>query len=260
MGKLAGKVALITGSGSGMGKAAAILFAREGAKVVNVGRRVGLLEETVRIIKEAGGETIAVSADVSKGEDVRKMIKAAVDAYGRLDILCNHAGILHKPAPLAEVPEETWDPVIDVNLKGVFLGMKYAIPFMIKQGGGVIVNTTSAQGLVGVPNLSPYAATKGGIIALTRTAAIEYASCNIRVNCIALGMVKTPNMDGLISELPSDSVEVKALKEGKAYHIIPLGRMAEAEEIAPAMLFLASDDSCYMTGSVMVVDGGYTAQ
>jgi NAD(P)-dependent dehydrogenase (short-subunit alcohol dehydrogenase family) len=130
---------------------------------------------------------------------------------------------------------------------------------MIKQGGGVILNTTSAQGLVGVPNLSPYAATKGGIIALTRTAAIEYASYNIRVNCIALGMVKTPNMLGLVADLPPDSVEVKAMNE-MAKQLIPLGRMAEAEEIAPAMLFLASDDSCYMTGSVMVVDGGYSAQ
>ncbi|HPD60747.1 MAG TPA: glucose 1-dehydrogenase [Thermodesulfobacteriota bacterium] len=260
MGKLEGKVVLITGSGSGMGKAAAILFAREGARVVNVGRRAGLLEETVKIIKEFGGEAIAVTADVSKGEDVRMMIQKAVDTYGRLDILCNHAAILHKPAPLADVPEETWDPVIDINLRGVFLGMKYAIPQMIKQGGGVILNTTSAQGLVGVANLSPYAAAKGGIIALTRTAAIEYASYNIRVNCIALGMVKTPNMEGLIAELPPDSVEVKALKAGKAYNIIPLGRMAEAEEIAPAMLFLVSDDAGYMTGSVMVVDGGYTAQ
>jgi NAD(P)-dependent dehydrogenase (short-subunit alcohol dehydrogenase family) len=259
MGRLAGKVALITGSGSGMGKAAAILFAREGAKVVNVGRRAGLLEKTVKAIKEAGGETIAVSADVSKGEDVRKMIKSAVDTYGRLDILCNHAAILHKPAPLTEQPEETWDLVIDINLKGVFLGMKYAIPHMIKQGSGVIVNTTSAQGLVGVPNLSPYAATKGGIIALTRTAAIEYASYNIRINCIALGMVKTPMMLGLVADLPPDSVEVKAMNE-TAKQLIPLGRMAEADEIAPAMLFLASDDSCYMTGSVMVVDGGYSAQ
>jgi len=259
MGRLAGKVALITGSGSGMGKAAAILFAREGAKVVNVGRRAELLEETVKAIKEAGGETIAVSADVSKGEDVRKMIKAAVDTYGRLDILCNHAAILHKPAPLTEQPEETWDLVIDINLKGVFLGMKYAIPHMIKQGSGVIVNTTSAQGLVGVPNLSPYAATKGGIIALTRTAAIEYASYNIRINCIAIGMVKTPMMLGLVAELPPDSVEVKAMNE-MAKQLIPLGRMAEADEIAPAMLFLASDDSLYMTGSVMVVDGGYSAQ
>jgi len=259
MGKLAGKVALITGSGSGMGKAAAILFAREGAKVVNVGRRTALLEETVRIIKKAGGESIAVSADVSQWEDVQNMIKAAVDTCGRLDILCNHAGMLHKPAPLADIPVETWDPIIDINLKGVFLGMKYAIPQMIKQGGGVIVNTTSAQGLVGVPNLSPYAATKGGIIALTRTAAIEYASYNIRVNCIALGMVKTPNMLGLVADLPPDSVEVKAMNE-MAKQLIPLGRMAEAEEIAPAMLFLASDDSCYMTGSVMVVDGGYSAQ
>ena len=260
MGKLEGKVALITGSGSGMGKAMAILFAQEGAKVVNVGRRAALLEETVKAIKEAGGESTYVSADVSKSADVQKMISTAVDTYGRLDILCNHAAMLHKPAPLADVPEETWGPIIDINLKGVFLGMKYAIPQMIKQGGGVIVNSTSAQGLVGVPNLSPYAATKGGIIALTRTAAIEYASYNIRVNCIALGMVKTPIMDGLIAELPPDSVEVRALKEGKAHNIIPLGRMAEADEIAPAMLFLASDDSRYMTGSVMVVDGGFSAQ
>lgn len=259
MGRLEGKVALITGSGSGMGRAAAILFAKEGARVVNAARRTELLEETVRMIREADGEAIFVKADVSKTADVQNMIRTAVDTYGRLDILCNHAGILHKPGPLAEQPEETWDTIIDINLKGVFLGMKYAIPQMIKQGGGVIINTTSAQGLVGVPNLSPYAATKGGIIALTRTAAIEYAAYNIRVNCIALGMVRTPNMLGLVADLPPDSVEVKAMTE-MAKQLIPLGRMAEAEEIAPAMLFLASDDSSYMTGSVMVVDGGYSAQ
>jgi len=259
MGRLNGKVALVTGSGSGMGRAAAFLFAKEGAKVVTAGRRIELLEETVRMIKESGGEAIYVKADVSKSEDVQNMLKAAVDTYGKLNVLCNHAGILHKPAPLAEQTEETWNPVVDVNLKGVFLGMKYVIPQMLKQGGGVIINTTSAQGIVGVPNLSPYAASKGGIIALTRAAAIEYASKNIRINCIALGMVKTPNMDWLISQLPPDSVEVKALTE-MAHVLIPLGRMAVPEEIAPSILFLASDESSYMTGSVMVVDGGYSAQ
>lgn len=259
MGRLDGKVALITGSGSGMGRAAAILFAKEGAKVVTVGRRTEPLEETVRMIKEVGGEAICIKADVSISADVQNIIKAAVDTYGKLDVLCNHAGILHRPAPLAEQTEETWDPVVDVNLKGVFLGMKYAIPQMLSQGGGVIVNTTSAQGLVGVPNLSPYAATKGGIIALTKTAAVEYAAKNIRINCIALGMVKTPNMDWLVSQLPAESVEAKALTE-MAHVLIPLGRMAEPEEIAPTILFLVSDESSYMTGSVMVADGGYSAQ
>ena len=157
---------------------------------------------------------------------------------------------------LAEQTEDDWDQVIDINLKGVFLGMKYAIPQMIKQGGGVIINTSSGQALVGVPNVSPYAASKGGIVSITRTAAVEYASYNIRVNCIASGMVRTPMMGHAAAVL--GSVEAKAMTES-AQQVIPLGRIGEPEEIAYAMLFLASDESSYVTGSVMVVDGGYSA-
>lgn len=259
MGRLEGKVALITGSSSGIGRAAALLFAKEGAQVVNVARRTELLKETVKMITEAGGEATFVKADVSKAEDVQKMIETAVDTYGRLDILCNHAGIGGKPVILAEQTEESWDPVIEINLKGVFLGMKFAIPQMIKQWGGIIVNTTSVVGLVGAPTAAPYSATKGGVIALTRTAAIEYAAYNIRINCIALGMVKTPGLYGIMADFSPDNGGVNDMIE-KAEKRIPLRRMAEPEEIAPIMLFLASDDSSYMTGSVMVVDGGYSAQ
>ncbi len=259
VGKLDKRVAIITGGASGIGKEAAILFAREGASVVIADKNGDAGEELVQHIRDAGGNATFTRTDVAQSKDVQAMIQTAVTLCGRLDILCNNAAVLPKPNVLADQPEETWGPVVDINLRGVFLGMKYAIPHMIKQGCGVILNTASAQAVVGVPNVSPYAATKGGIISITRTAAVEYAKHNIRINCVAPGMVNTPMLRGVTAELPLDSIEGKAMTE-MVQQVIPLGRIAEPSEIAKAMLFLVSDDSSYVTGHVLVVDGGFSAQ
>ena len=246
--KLDGKVALITGAGSGIGRASALLFAKEGAKVAVADRVPKGGQETVAMIKKAKGEAIFVEADVSKAADVEKMIKKTVDTYGRIDILYNNAGISARTlAFTADLTEEDWDTVLDTNLKSAFLGSKYAIPIMIKQGGGVIINTASVQGLGGGPLVSPYCAAKAGMILLSKTIAAEYAKQNIRINCVCPGMTRTGMMtDEMISGLQMD--------------FIPQGRPGEPEEIAQAALFLASDDAAYVTGACLVVDGGWSAQ
>ena len=259
MADLRDKVALITGAASGIGKEAALLFARKGAKIVIADKDNTGGEEVAKLIRDAGGEAVFCRTDVSRSNDVQCMIQTAITTYGNLHILCNNAAILPKPNALADQPEETWDPVVDVNLRGVFLAMKYAIPGMIERGGGVILNTASAQAVVGVPNVSPYAATKGGIISITRTAAVEYAKYNIRINCVAPGMVNTPMLRGVTAEMPPDSIEAKAMTD-MAQQLIPLGRIAEPQEIAKAMLFLISDDASYVTGHILIVDGGYSVQ
>jgi NAD(P)-dependent dehydrogenase (short-subunit alcohol dehydrogenase family) len=250
MGKLEGKVALITGAGSGIGRATALLFAKEGAKVAVADFVPAGGQETVRRIKEAGGEAIFIRVDVSKAAEVERMVKTAVDTYGRIDILHNNAGIQGPFAPVAELTEEDWDRVINTNLKGVFLGTKYAIPVMLNQGGGIIINTTSAGGLVGIPAVAAYCASKGGVIQLTRSTALEYAKQNIRVNCICPGGTQTPMMEPWI---PVDEAAREAFMQA-----LPAGRMIQPEEIARAALFLACDDSSSAIGSVLVVDRGWT--
>ena len=252
MGKIEGKVAIITGAASGIRKATAILFAQEGAKVVVADTVDKLGEETVKMIKESGGKAVFVHADVSKAEDVKNMVKTAVDTYGRLDIIFNNAGIEGATADTANYPESVFDKVIAINLKGVWLGIKYAVPELLKNGGGSIINTSSVAGLVGFAGLSAYNATKGGIIQLTKTAALEYAKQNIRVNCIAPGVIETPMVDRFLKGQP----EAKAA----FIQIEPVGRFGKPEEIAKAALFLASDDSSFVTGTVLTVDGGLTAQ
>ncbi len=247
MGKLDGKVALITGAASGIGKAAALLFAKEGAKVAAVDRVHKGTQETVTMIKKAKGEAIFIEADVSRATDVERMVKTTVDAYRRLDILFNNAGMSARTlAFTADLSEEDWDTILDTNLKSVFLASKHAIPIMIRQGGGVIVNTSSAQGLGGGPLVSPYCASKAGMILLSKTMAAEYAKQNIRVNCICPGMTDTPMMSAYFSSLQMD--------------FIPQGRPGKPEEIAQAALFLASDDASYVTGAFLPVDGGWSAQ
>jgi NAD(P)-dependent dehydrogenase (short-subunit alcohol dehydrogenase family) len=259
MGKLEGKVALITGAGSGIGRATGVLFAKEGAKVVVADYAPVGGQETVRIIKEAGGEAIFIKVDVSKASDVERMVRTALDAYGRIDILHNNAGIGGPVAPTADTTEKDWDSVINTNLKGVFLGSKYVIPVMVKQGGGVIINTASTSGLVGSPGFSKYCASKGGVVQLTKTMALEYAKENIRVNCICPGIIDTP-MGG--ASFPGDAAAREAAKEAfeRAFvKTVPLGRIGQPEEIAKAALYLACDDSSYVTGAALVVDGGVTA-
>jgi NAD(P)-dependent dehydrogenase (short-subunit alcohol dehydrogenase family) len=251
MGKIDGKVAVITGAASGIGKATAILFAQEGAKVVVADVMDELGKETVKSISESGGEAIFVHTDVSRTEDVKNMIKAAVDTYGKFDIIFNNAGIEGASIDTANYPENVFDKVVAINLKGVWLGIKYAVPELLKTGGGVIINTTSVAGLVAFAGLSAYNATKGGIIQLTKTAAIEYAKQNIRVNCIAPGVIETAMVDRFLKGQP----EAKAA----FIQLEPVGRFGTPEEVAKVALFLASDDSSFITGTVLVVDGGLTA-
>ncbi len=251
--KLKGKVAIITGAGSGIGRASALLFAREGARVIVADLVAAAGEETVAEIKATGGEAIFVQVDVSKAAEVEQMVQVAVESYSRLDILYNNAG-LTLPAMVTETTEEIWTRSIDVNLKGVMLGCKYAIPEMLKNGGGSIINTASMLGLVASPRQAPYCAAKGGVVLLTKQVAIDYARDNIRVNCICPSEVDTPMHRKFIEESPDPEATKKRLMER-----IPLNRVAQPEEIATVALFLASDDSSYITGVALPVDGGLTA-
>ena len=251
--KLKGKVAIITGAGSGIGRATALLFAREGASVVVADLVAAAGEETVVEIKANEGEAVFVQVDVSKAAEVEQMVQTAVEMYGRLDILFNNAG-LTLPARVTETTEEVWQKSLDVNLKGVMLGCKYAIPPMQQVGGGSIINTASMLGLVASPRQAPYCAAKGGVVLLTKQVAIDYARDNIRVNCICPSEVNTPMHRKFIEESPDPEATQKRLLER-----IPLNRVAQPEEIATAALFLASDDSSYITGVALPVDGGLTA-
>ena len=249
--KLASKVALITGAGSGMGRAGALLFALEGAKVTVVDIDQSAAERTARDIEAAGGKAIAVGADVSKKEDAQAMIAATVERLGVPDIVYNNAGIEGESSFLAQMSEEAFDRVIAINLRGVWLGMKYALPHMVAKGGGSIINTASIAGMVAVRAAAAYCAAKAGVIALTRVAALEYGRYNIRVNCICPGTIDTP----MIRRVHGGEIPPQALGPSAAV----LGRAAQPEEIAKMALFLASDDASFATGAPFVVDGGWTA-
>ena len=252
MALLEGKVALVTGGGSGIGRASAMAFAREGAKVVvsDVAVRGG--DETVRIIKDAGNEAVFIKADVSKSSDVENLIRTAIRTYSRLDFAHNNAGIEGANASTSDCTEENWDRVIDINLKGVWLCMKYEIPQMLKQGNGAIVNTSSVAGIVGFIGMPAYCASKGGIIQLTRTAAREYADKGIRINAVCPGVIKTPMVDRVTGGKPEF--------EAQFIEIEPIGRMGTPEEVAEAVVWLCSDAASFVTGHPMVVDGGLVSQ
>jgi len=260
LGKLDGKVAIITGAGAGIGKATALLFTNEGAKVVVADNAISSGEETLSMIKRDGGEALFIKTDVSLEDDIKKMIEAAVDNYGKLDILFNNAGIADTLASTHEVNVSEWHRIININLNGVFLGMKYAIPEMLKIGGGAIINASSLAGLVGVPRRATYCASKGGVIQLTKAAALEYAAKNIRVNCICPGFIWTPMQETAMRH--ESTVDSKTLEEIKmqAISLSPIGRFGKPEEVARAAVFLASDDASFITGVALPVDGGYTAQ
>ncbi len=247
--RLANRIALITGGGSGIGKASSMLFAREGAKVVVVDLDGGAAETTAA---EAGNGARAFVGDVSRATDAEAMVRFAEETFGRLDIVFNNAGIFDpRDDSVINTPEEIWDRVIDVNLKGVFLGCKYAIPALLRADGGSIINTASFVAVVGAatPQIA-YTASKGGVLAMTREIAVEFARRNIRANALCPGPVETP----LLAELLSDP----ARRQRRLVHIPP-GRFARAEEMASAALFLASDESSYVNGSSFLVDGGITA-
>ena len=256
MGRLDNKVALITAAGSGMGQASAQLFAQEGAKVVVDDIDASKGQETVKLIKEAGGDAILVTGDVTRIDDMKMMVKAAVDTYGKLNILFNHAG---RPcaAKLEEVSEDDWQACIDVNTKGAFFITKFAVPEIRKAGGGSIIFTSSIAGLVGSPSSPLYCLVKGGIVNMTRSLALLLAPDNIRVNCICPGGVLTPMSWDFLP--PGTREEKQAILE-QWPKTLPLGRWGKPEEVGYAALFLASDEASFITGVALPVDSGYTAR
>lgn len=251
--RLKEKVAIITGAGSGQGKASAKLFASEGAKVVIAEWNEENGKQVEEEIRAAGHEAVFMKTDVSNEENVRDVINQVVERYGRIDVLFNNAGIgfsarsKYTMAPLLETPLEDWNQILGINLNGVYLMSKYTVPIMIKQKGGAIVNNSSLNGILGVTGADAYTASKGGVVALTRVMAVDYGKHNIRVNCICPGAIDTPMI-----------AEVLSVEEiAKNYEAGPLGRVGKPEEIANAALFLSSDESSYITGLIMPVDGGW---
>src|SRR5262245_28134503 len=253
-GRLEGKVALITGAGGGQGRAAAVLFAREGAKVVVADVKAEGSEETVQLVKSAGGQATCIVTDVSQAAQVEAAVRLAVESYGALHIMYNNAAVLHrKDAVVTNLDEEIWQLVIDINLKGVYLGCKYAVPEITKAGGGSIINVSSLAGLIGIGNVHAYTAAKGGVISLTRAIAMSYASQKVRCNVICPGAVDTPMMAHVLH-----GANPKLRQGFERSH--PLGRLGTPEDIAFMALYLASDESSWVTGSVCTIDGGSAAQ
>jgi NAD(P)-dependent dehydrogenase (short-subunit alcohol dehydrogenase family) len=250
--RLKDKVAIVVGAGSirpgiGNGKATAILFAKEGAKVACVDLRLDAAEETVGTIKSQGGQAIAISADATKEEGARKIIERVISDFGKIDILFNNVGIGLGDRGL-KITEKDWDTVMNTNLKGIMAVCKYVVPEMIKDGGGAIVNNASMAAFYGHYNY-PYAASKAGVVALTRSLAVGLAKYNIRVNCVAPGLIATPMVEGLMGPRRDSTVEQR----------VPLKRHGKAEEVAYAVLFLASDEASFITGQSICVDGGMSA-
>src|SRR5436853_7390550 len=249
----AGKVAFVTGAASGIGRAAALAFARQGASVVVADVSEEGNQETARLIEERGGRAIAVRCDVTQAADVKAALAKTVEAFGRLDFAFNNAGIEPKnPAPTAEYSEEEWDRIFDINLRGVVLCMKHEIPLILKQGSGAIVNTSSGAGVIGIKGSPAYTAAKHGVIGLTRAAALDYAAQNIRINAVCPGYIDTPMMGRFTGGTPEGRAQVIAEE--------PVGRMGKPEEIAAAVVWLCSDAAAFVVGHALVIDGGQTVQ
>ncbi len=247
-----GKVALVTGAGSGIGRASALAFAKAGAKVVVADISVEGGEETVELCRAENTDSFFVKCDVSKSMDVELLIRKAVEYYGRIDYAHNNAGIEGPQSFTGDYPEEQFDRVIAINLKGVFLCMHYEIPYMLRQGGGAIVNTSSVAGLVGTRGVTAYVASKHAVVGMTKTAALEYARDNIRVNCVCPGVIHT----AMIDRFTHGNAEALAqYAEGE-----PIGRMGTPEEVANAVIWLCSDASSFVTGHALAVDGARVAQ
>lgn len=242
------RIALVTGAASGIGRAAAIAFAAEGAKVAILDRTTDALEAVEAAVREAGsGEVLTIAADISDADAVEAAVARVVRTFGRLDVAFNNAGVENKAFPVAEIPLDEWDRVLDINLRGTFVCMKHELAQMVAQGGGVVVNTSSGAGIRGVAGGGAYAASKHAIIGLTKSAALDYAKHNIRVNAVLPGNIETPMMD----RFTSGDIQ-------KAIDLEPVGRLGKPEEIAEAVLWMASDLGGFVTGSAIVIDGGWS--
>jgi NAD(P)-dependent dehydrogenase (short-subunit alcohol dehydrogenase family) len=246
-----GKVAFVTGAGSGIGRATAVALASAGAAVVVADVSEPGNRETVRLIEHQGGRVLAVRCDVTGGEDVKRALDQAVDAFGRLDIAFNNAGVEQPVGPAAEVTEEEWDRIVDINLRGVFLCMKHEIPLMLQNGGGSIVNTSSGAGITAVKGQAAYTAAKHGVVGLTKAAALDYARANIRINAVCPGIIDTAMMQRFTGDTAAGRQRVIGQE--------PVGRMGTPEEIADAVLWLCSDAAAFVVGHALVIDGGQTA-
>jgi NAD(P)-dependent dehydrogenase (short-subunit alcohol dehydrogenase family) len=250
MPNFAGKVAFVTGAANGIGRAAALAFAREGVNVVVADVSEQGNQETARMIEELGGRALAVRCDVTRAEDVKAGLDKGVEAFGRLDFAFNNAGSEQAITATADLTEEEWDRIVRVNLRSVFLCMKYEIPLMLKQGGGAIVNTSSGAGVKGIAGQAAYCAAKFGLVGLSKATALDYAKSNIRVNVVCPGIIETPMMDRFSGGTPEGRARVIAQE--------PIGRMGKPEEIAAAVVWLCSDSAAFVVGHAMVIDGGQT--
>jgi NAD(P)-dependent dehydrogenase (short-subunit alcohol dehydrogenase family) len=246
----AGKVAFVTGAANGIGRAAALAFARKGANVVAADVSEEGNQETVRMIEELGGRALAVGCDVTRADDVKAALDKTIETFGRLDFGFNNAGVEQPVTPAADLTEEEWDRIVDIDLRGVFLCMKYEIPLMLKQGGGAIVNTSSGAGVKGIAGQAAYCAAKFGMIGLTKAAALDYAKSNIRVNAVCPGFVDTPMMKRFTGGTPEGRQMVVDSE--------PVGRPASPQEIAAAVVWLCSDAASFVIGHALVIDGGQT--
>lgn len=249
------RVAVVTGGATGIGRATALAFASEGAKVVvaDVNTREG--QETVRLIRDGGGDGLFVATDVSKSADWKNLTDETLRVYGRLDVLFNNAGIEGQLSPTADYPEEAFDKLLSVNLKGVWLGMKTVIPQMVAQGRGAIINTASILGVVGFNNAVAYTASKHAILGMTKVAALEYSAQGIRINAVCPAFIKTPMIERGLGQLPNAAQMMEQIAQMHA-----VGRMGEPQEVASLVLFLASDEASFIAGAAYLVDGGYTAR